>query len=241
MKRFAVLLLLALAAPAGAQIPDRFENLQVLPRDIPRDSLVQVMRGISMSLGVRCTYCHVGEEGKPLASFDFASDQKRTKLVARQMMLMLAEVNRRLDTIPRGTTPALQATCATCHHGVSRPAPLATVLGEAATVSADSVTRAYRGLRERYYGRDAYDLSEPGVDAAAVRLARAGKYDEAQALLRAVEEFHPGVAGTWVARGNISLLRGDTTGAVSAFREAVKRDSTNQEARGRLQSLTKRP
>lgn len=32
-------------------------------------------------------------------------------------------------------------------------------------------------------------------------------------------------------------MRGDTAGAVAAFREAVRRDSTNFEARGRVRDL----
>jgi hypothetical protein len=47
------------AAPLSAQVPERFENLKVLPRDISRDSLTQIMRNFSFSLGVRCQYCHV--------------------------------------------------------------------------------------------------------------------------------------------------------------------------------------
>jgi len=40
----------------------------------------------------------------PLERFDFAKDEKRTKLVARQMMLMVQEINRRLDTLPSTIT-----------------------------------------------------------------------------------------------------------------------------------------
>src|SRR3982750_125622 len=49
----------AAAQGGGMQIPEKFENLQVLPKDIPRDTLIGVMRGFANSLGVRCTYCHV--------------------------------------------------------------------------------------------------------------------------------------------------------------------------------------
>jgi predicted negative regulator of RcsB-dependent stress response len=40
-----------------------------------------------------------------------------------------------------------------------------------------------------------------------------------------------------VFRGNILLRRGDTTAAAAAFREAIRRDSTNAEARGRLRTI----
>ena len=113
------------------------------------------------TLGVRCHTCHEGEEGTPLEKTDFASDKKRMKLVARQMMRMVEEINHRLDTIPERPDSAVQVACRTCHRGVSRPAPLYQVLAEAASAGgADSSIRAYQALRQKYYGRDAYDFGE---------------------------------------------------------------------------------
>ena len=178
----------------------------------------------------------------PLERFDFASDEKRTKLVARQMMRMVQEINRRLDTIPGRTTSGLQVTCATCHRGVSRPAPLSTLVIDAATAAgADSAIRAYRSLRQQYYGRDAYDFGESSLNTAAFRLGRAGKYDDAFALLRLNEEMFPKSSGMYVFHGNISLMKGDTTGAEAAFREAIRRDPSNREAQGRLQAIGRKP
>jgi hypothetical protein len=241
------LLLSACSTAAAAQAPGKFPpdslvNTKVIPHATPVIQVVGLMRSISGDLGVRCQFCHVGKEGQPLAQFDFASDDKRTKLVARQMMLMLQEINRRLDTIPARPTPGLQATCATCHRGLSRPMPLSTAMVETATAAgADSAIRAYRALRTRYYGRDAYDFGEPSLNTAAFRLARAGKFDEALALLKVNEEQFPGSSGMYVFRGNVILMRGDTAGAAAAFREAVRRDSTNNEARGRLRDIGQRP
>jgi cytochrome c-type biogenesis protein CcmH/NrfG len=36
-------------------------------------------------------------------------------------------------------------------------------------------------------------------------------------------------------------MKSDTAAAVAAFREAVRRDSTNQEAKGRLRAIGQRP
>jgi hypothetical protein len=232
----------ALAQAARKFPPDSLVNTKVIPRNTPVPQVLGMMRNFAGDLGVRCQFCHVGQEGQPLDRFDFASDDKRTKLVARQMMLMLQEITRRLDTIPRASTAAVPATCATCHRGVSRPVPLYTVIADAATAGgADSATRAYRALRERYYGRDSYDFGEPSLNIAAFRLARAGKYDDALALLKLNEENYPRSSGLYVFRGNIYLMRADTAAAAGAFREAVRRDSTNQEARGRLQAIGQRP
>jgi hypothetical protein len=235
----------ALAAQApGHWPPDSLVNTKVFPHATPVMQVVGAMRNITGALGVRCQFCHVGEEGMPLERFDFAKDEKRTKLVARQMMLMVQEINRRLDTLPEHghAGPNLQVTCATCHRGVSRPAPLATLMEETATAAgADSATRLYRALRERYYGRDAYDFGESSLNIAAFRLGRANKFDDAFALLRLNEELFPGSSGMYVFRGNISLMKSDTAAAVTAFREAVRRDSTNQEAKGRLRAMGQRP
>ena len=245
--RLSALAFCALASLAEAQAPRKFPpdslvNTRVIPHATPVIQVIGMMRNFTGDLGVRCQFCHVGEEGKPLEQFDFASDTKRTKLVARQMMLMLQEINRRLDTIPRESTPAVQATCATCHHGVSRPMPLFAVMIDAVNAGhADSAARAYRALRERYYGRDAYDFGESSLNIAAFRVARAGKYDDALALLTLNESLFPRSSGMYVFRGNIQLMRADTNAAAAAFREAVRRDSTNQEARGRLEAIMRRP
>src|SRR5574341_2398033 len=238
------------AAPLPAQAPghwppDSLINVKVIPRNTPVMQVVGMIRNITFALGVRCHFCHVGEEGMPLERFDFAKDEKRTKLVARQMMRMVEEINRRLDTLPHAHEHAdtsLDVTCATCHRGVNRPLPLAALIEQtAAAAGADSAIRAYRALRARYYGRDAYDFGEPSLNIAAFRLGRAARYDEAIELLRLNEELFPGSSGMYVFRGNIDLMRGDTTAAATAFREAIRRDTTNMEARGRLRAIGRQP
>ena len=243
--------LAVLAAPAalasqapGKFPPDSLINVKVIPKNTPVMQVVGMMRNFAGALGVRCPYCHVGQEGQPLASFDFAKDEKRTKLTARQMMRMVEEINRRIDTLPHDHDQphdSLRVTCMTCHRGVSRPVPLEQLIAQTAQVSGtDSATRAYRALRERYYGRAAYDFGEPTLDIAAFRLARASKFDEAFAILKLNEEQFPNSSNAATFRGNINLLKGDTAAAIASFREAVKRDSTNGEAQGRLRQLTTR-
>ena len=146
-----------------------------------------------------------------------------------------------LDTLPDRKQPALSATCMTCHRGVSRPVPLATLVQEAAVaVSADSAISAYKVLRAKYYGRDAYDFSEASLNNAAFRTARAGKADEALKLLSYNETLYPNSSGMSVFKGNIQLMKGDTSAAEASFREAIRRDSTNAEAKGRLQAIGKK-
>src|SRR2546423_14283390 len=95
------ILLCALAAQApGHWPPDSLINVKVIPKNTPVMQVVGMMRNFAGGLGVRCQFCHVGQEGMPLAQFDFAKDEKRTKLTARQMMRMVEEINHRLDTFP---------------------------------------------------------------------------------------------------------------------------------------------
>jgi hypothetical protein len=238
---FAVPCVLAAQTP-GRFPPDSLVNTQVIPRTTPVISVIGAMRNFTFDLGVRCQYCHVGEEGQPLAGYNFTTDEKRTKLVARQMMRMVQEINRRLDSLPGRANPGLQVTCNTCHRGASRPVPLATLIAEAATAAGpDSAVRTYRALRQRYYGRDAYDFGEGSLNIAAFRLGSTKKFDEAFAMLRLNEELYPGSSGMYVFRGNINLMKADTTAAEAAFREAVRLDPSNQEARGRLQAIGKQP
>lgn len=226
------------AQVAGKFPPDSLINTRVIPHETPVIEVIGTMRNFAGDLGVRCQFCHVGEEGKPLATFDFAKDEKRTKLVARQMMRMVQEINRRLDTIPERPEQEVEVTCRTCHRGVSRPVPLHTLVAEAAQAAgADSAIRAYQALRARYYGRDAYDFGELSLNIAAFRLGRARRFDDALAILALNEQLYPGSSGMYVFRGNVQLMRGDTSAAEAAYREAIRRDSTNGEARGRLRDI----
>ncbi|MEO5814841.1 MAG: c-type cytochrome [Gemmatimonadaceae bacterium] len=233
-----LLLPAALAAQAGKFPPDTLINTKVFAHPTPVTQVIGAMRNFTSDLGVRCQFCHVGREGQPLDQFDFASDEKRTKLVARQMMLMVQEINRRVDTLPRAGGAALQVTCGTCHRGVSRPAPLFTVLADIGALSgADSAVRAYKALRNRYYGSGSYDFGESSLNIAAFRLGRANKFDEAFALLKLNDEQFPASSGLAVFRGNIALMKNDTSAAEAAFREALRRDPNNNEAKGRLQAI----
>ena len=114
--------------------------------------------------------------------------------------------------------------------------PLALAAQPAGKFPPDSLINA-QALRNRYYGRDAYGFGESSLNIAAFRLGPGNKFDEAFALLRVNEELFPASSGLSAFKGNISLMRADTTAAEQAFREAVRRDSTNQEAKGRLRAI----
>ena len=66
--RFKIALpLCALAAalslgPAPAQAAPEHKNLQVLDKNISKDDLKKMMEGFAAQLGVKCAFCHVGEQ-----------------------------------------------------------------------------------------------------------------------------------------------------------------------------------
>lgn len=109
---------------ATAQSPARtaeppMTNLQVWPKDTPRAQVIQTMNAFNDSLGVECNYCHV--QG------NFASDDKREKRVARQMILLRDSINVMMGAIvgkPAGAGPTagdgipgapVRVLCRSCH------------------------------------------------------------------------------------------------------------------------------
>ncbi len=89
-----------------------YKNLKVLGAT-PADSLNQGMHLISGELGVDCEYCHA-------EMMDWVADEKKTKDVARDMMTMMMELNRRFFKGEQVVT------CYTCHRG--QPIPTSTVV-----------------------------------------------------------------------------------------------------------------
>jgi hypothetical protein len=109
-------------SPGVPQAPGSppFKNLQVFPKDIARPQLLSAMRFFSQSLGVRCTFCHVGVEGQPPSTYDFASDAKKEKLIARKMLAMVQRINTQDFNVQDGMSNA-KVTCFTCHRGSMKP------------------------------------------------------------------------------------------------------------------------
>ena len=112
------------AQPAQPQFvwPARISNARVLPADIGQERLRATMVGFARSLGVRCTFCHVGAEGAPLTSLDFVSDANPHKNVARGMLRMVQRLNETDLPALLGAAQAPRVTCFTCHRGAATPA-----------------------------------------------------------------------------------------------------------------------
>jgi photosynthetic reaction center cytochrome c subunit/tetratricopeptide repeat protein len=242
----AVLATLLVAPDARAQgkfPPDSLVNVKVIPKNTPMREVIAMMRNFAGNLGVRCTYCHVGEESIPLSAYDFVSDEKRPKQVARMMLQMINAINgQHLSNVPGRSSPELTVTCETCHRGVARPEPIEGLIERTvAAAGVDSAARAYRNLITRLERRGAYNFTDLPLSQLARTMAQQSRFDEALGVLAVNEETHPQSATVAFTRGDILLARRDTNGAVAAYRLTLQRDSAFAPARAQLRALGRQP
>ena len=233
--------------------PDSLENIKVLPSDLTPRQLVDIMRGFSLGLGVRCQFCHVGEEGQPLEAFDFPSDDKVTKRKAREMIKMVRAINtQHLAGLEDRSDPPIVVSCETCHHGVSKPRRIQDILLETYRASgADSAVATYRSLRKEYYGSGAYDFGGftiPDVaDQLMTGVARdrgpegaAGEHPDLRAAVALLElelEYSPQSLFGHAGLGHAYRLLGDTTAALAHYQRVLEIDPNNPVAPRGIQRI----
>lgn len=117
-----------------------FHNLQVFPQNITHDELISAMRGFTRGLGTRCDHCHVANPPGSKEQFDFPSDAKPEKKVARTMLRMTRAANE--NYLSKVNEHGQQVTCWTCHHGNTVPPgpPAAPARPEGATPPSNPAT-----------------------------------------------------------------------------------------------------
>lgn len=240
--RVAGLIFVALVARtpgAEAQIPDKFENLQVLPKDISKQDLVATMRGFSMGLGVRCAYCHLDEEGKPHGPHDFAVDDKAPKKTARLMMQMVGDINQKwIPQVQSDRKERVAVACATCHHGQAVPRTLQATLASALADSGlPAAQQKYRKLRDKYYGRDSFDFGEQSLNEMARGLLVEKRTADAVGMLQLNAEFNPQSAQVQVMLGDAFAQSGDKDQAAASYRKALELNPQSEAAKKRLAEL----
>ena len=231
-------LVVAAAAPAAAQIPTTFTNLQVLPKDIPRPELIMTMRNIAGSLGVRCAHCHVGPDD--LTGMNFATDEKRSKVAARAMLQMVRNINTEfVGRLPAGESTPQQVTCITCHRrSIKPPRPLPELLLN--TMNASGVPAAvaqYRKLRAEAMDAGLYDFREPTLAIVATTLREQKKLDEAMEFLKLNAEVFPNSVNTQLLLGDLAVQKADPGAAAGFYKRALELDPNNAAARKALESL----
>lgn len=225
--------------PVAAQVPETFSNLKVLPQDIARGQLIEVMKGFCRALAVRCQHCHVGEEGKSLSTFDFASDDKPPKVTARIMMKMVQEINATyLAQLGHQPAARTEVGCMTCHHGQQRPQTLDQALAAVlAEKDLEAALAHYQVLRQQHYGRGRFDFGERSLRRLAVQRLAAGKPAEAIAFLELNLEHHPESAVSFFLLGDAYDQVGERDKAIASLIRGLALQPENPLAKEQLKAL----
>ena len=222
-----------------AQIPTEFTNLRVLPEDITPDDLLNVMRGFSLELGVRCQYCHVGGDGISFEGVEFPSDDDPDKRKARFMLRMVNNLNNNvLPLIPERDEPSVEITCKTCHRGAPKPRILAQVLRIALdTEGADSTAALYRRLRETDGMSGRYDFGEWETNILAETLAREDRHRDAIAIYELNAEFYPESFSIFSSLGQLYEQVSDVEAVIRSYERALEIRPGNPGVERRLGEL----
>jgi hypothetical protein len=217
------------APAAAAQPPAAPKNLQVLPKDTPREQLLATMQAFTQALGVNCNYCHVQ---------DRAADDLRTKQAARQMMVLARDINQKLpQAVNKPADQATRVSCTTCHRGVPIPKALSDILLDTEKdKGVDAAVAQYWDLRKQFYGRAAYDFGDATLVTVAQRLTN-DKPDAALKVLEINTQFFPGSSRTFQAMSAAHLKKNDKAEAIKDLEKAAALDPQNAGLKRQLDQL----
>jgi tetratricopeptide (TPR) repeat protein len=218
--------------------PEKPKNLQVFPKDWSGTRLRPVMVGFTRALGVRCSYCHKGEEGKPLSTYDFASDENPNKNRAREMYRMLGDINDHLKKIEPSGDKRVNMWCHTCHHGRPRPMTLDEELGEQYRKKGIQVALDdYADLKKKYYGRGAFDFGEGSLNAFGYAVLENNDASGAIQVFKLNAETFPDSSNVWDSLAEGYLKVGDFKKAQENYEKSLGLDPTNQNAKDALKKI----
>ena len=229
-----LLLLSFVGAQLSAQdLPDKFTNLQTLPKNISKPDLVAAMRGFALSLGVRCPYCHAAG---PTGSIDFASDDKAPKRTARIMLRMTEDINR--NYIAGVAQPPPTVECVTCHRGSANPRTLQAILSETLDKTGlEATVTQYRQLRKENYGNGKYDFSEATINLISESLLKKSKPKEAAGMMELNAELNPLTRWGYGVLAMAHQANQETDKAELDFEKILELDPHDAWASGQLKSI----
>ncbi|HSE19776.1 MAG TPA: c-type cytochrome [Pyrinomonadaceae bacterium] len=98
-------------APPEKTVEQVQKNIKVLT-GMPQSQLIPVMNFFAASMGRRCNYCHVNNQGQ----WDYASDAKSEKTAAREMIKLVMDFNKTTERLKLDPV-----SCYTCHRGRTSP------------------------------------------------------------------------------------------------------------------------
>ncbi len=203
-----------------AQIPDKFTNLQVLPKLISKEKLLGTMRSFTEALGVNCGFCHADQEGSD--RLDFPSDKKQEKEEARIMLKMVMGINKDyLSQLSEYTKDVMSVSCITCHRGNKKPLMLEDVLFT--TIKEKGLPEAistYHQLHDKYYGSFTYDFSPHTLVKLVEMLNHDNRYDDALGVANLNLEVYPQSGMAYYGLGEAYEAKGDNQKAVESYEKA---------------------
>ena len=237
-----VLLAVVLQPPTHAQDqwswPERPENLQVLPKDWPGSRLRAPMTGFTRALGVRCSHCHVGEEGQPLSTYDFASDDNPNKNRAREMLRMLGSINDHLEKIEVSGEDRVNMWCHTCHRGRPRPMTLQEELTESyKTEGLEAALLHYANLKEDFFGRGAFDFGEGALNGFGYHLLQNGDTAGAIRFFETNTRAFSESANVWDSLAEAHMKAGNMEMAKKYFQQSLEINPENQNVKDMLEKI----
>lgn len=98
---------------------EKFRNLKILPSHLTKGEMNKIMEGYAAALGVDCNYCHV--KNKTGGEYDHASDEKGEKDIARKMITMTSEINKKYFNFNGSSIVVQSVMCITCHRAEPLP------------------------------------------------------------------------------------------------------------------------
>jgi outer membrane lipoprotein-sorting protein len=98
-------------APQEKTVEQAQKNIKVLT-GMPESQLIPVMNFFAASMGRRCNYCHVNNQGQ----WDYAADAKPEKTAAREMVKLVMDINKTTERLKLDPV-----SCYTCHRGRTSP------------------------------------------------------------------------------------------------------------------------
>ena len=218
--------------------PDKPKNLQVMPKDWTGKRLRPVMEGFARALGVSCAYCHVGEESKPLSTYDFVSDGNPNKDRAREMYRMLGDINGHLKKIQPSGDNRVNMWCNTCHRGRPRPMTLEEELSEKyRLVGLDAALTHYSDLKKKYYGKGSFDFGESSLNDFGYDLLEKNDVAGAIRVLKLNADTFPESANVWDSLGEAYMKAGDTKAATQHYEKELTLDPDSENAKRMLKKL----
>lgn len=218
--------------------PEKPSNLQVLPKDWQGTRLRPVMIGFTRALGVRCSHCHKGEEGKPLSTYDFASDENPNKNRAREMLRMLGDINDHLKKIEPSGDKRVNMWCHTCHHGQPRPMTLEEALDEQYRAKGiQGMLEKYADLKKRFYGRGGYDFGENSLNGYGYALLEQKDTGGAIQVFQLNATEFPQSGNVWDSLAEAYLKAGEKMKAEENYEKAVALDPKNENAKEMLKKI----